>query len=225
MQKSIGIFIVLLLGTLHLFSQNVDLKDGRIVNVKIDGVTYNTYISPEGDTFIMADIDEVKVTSLRNFSSDADYQKYLKFRRYAQIVFPYAKEAIRIFRETEYASQHLSKKEKKKKLKELDKELTAEFEEPLKGLTKLQGKIMMKMIEKELDQSMYDLIKGVKGRFTAFYWSNFSKLYSYDLKEGYSVGDYPILDAVLQDFDVSYRIENESSLKYYNIADFRNKKN
>ena len=81
------------------------------------------------------------------------------------------------------------------------------------------------MIEKELDQSMYDLIKGVKGRFTAFYWSNFSKLYSYDLKEGYSLGDYPILDAVLQDFDVSYRIENESSLKYYNIADFRNKKN
>lgn len=225
MQRSIGVFIVLLLGTFHLFSQNVDLKDGRIVNLKIDGVTYNTYITPEGDTFIMADIDEVKVTSLRNFSSDADYQKYLKFRRYAQIVFPYAKEAIRIFRETEYASQHLSKKEKKKKLKELDKELTAEFEEPLKGLTKLQGKIMMKMIEKELDQSMYDLIKGVKGRFTAFYWSSFSKLYSYDLKEGYSVGDYPILDAVLQDFDVSYRIENESSLKYYNIADFRNKKN
>lgn len=225
MQRAIGVFIVLLFGTFHLFSQNVDLKDGRIVNLKIDGVTYNTYITPEGDTFIMADIDEVKVTSLRNFTSDADYQKYLKFRRYAQIVFPYAKEAIRIFRETEYASQHLSKKEKKKKLKELDKELTEEFEEPLKGLTKLQGKIMMKMIEKELDQSMYDLIKRVKGRFTAFYWSNFSKLYSYDLKEGYSVGDYPILDAVLQDFDVSYRIENESSLKYYNIADFRNKKN
>ena len=225
MQRSISIFIFFTIYSLGLVSQNVDLKDGRLVDVKIDGITYNTYISPEGDTFIIADIDEIKVTSLRNFSSDADYQKYLKFRRYAQIVFPYAKEAIRIFRETEYASKHLSKKEKKKKLKELDQELTKEFEEPLKGLTKLQGKIMMKMIEKELDQSMYDLIKGVKGRFTAFYWNNFSKLYSYDIKEGYNEGDYPILDAVLQDFDVSYRIENESNLKYYNITDFRNKKN
>ena len=225
MQRSISIFIFFTIYSLGLVSQNVDLKDGRLVDVKIDGITYNTYISPEGDTFIIANIDEIKVTSLRNFSSDADYQKYLKFRRYAQIVFPYAKEAIRIFRETEYASKHLSKKEKKKKLKELDQELTKEFEEPLKGLTKLQGKIMMKMIEKELDQSMYDLIKGVKGRFTAFYWNNFSKLYSYDIKEGYNEGDYPILDAVLQDFDVSYRIENESNLKYYNITDFRNKKN
>ena len=170
------------------------------------------------------DVDaQIKFESKYLKNPDEEYKKYQKFRRYAATVFPYAKEAIRIFRETEYASQHLSKRERKKKLKELDKQLTAEFEEPLKGLTKLQGKIMMKMIEKELNQNMYELIKGVKGGFTAFYWNHFSKLYSYDLKEGYHPGDYPILDAVLSDFDVSYRIENESSLKYYNLSELRKK--
>lgn len=192
--------------------------------VNIGGIEYRAFITENGDTLIMANIDEVIVTANRSFASDDEYKKYLKFRRYAQLVYPYAKEAIRIFRETEYASQHLSKKDKKKKLKELDKQLTKEFEEPLSGLTKLQGKILIKMIEKELDQNMYDLIKGVKGGFTAFYWHNFSKLYSYDLKEGYQPGAYPILDAVLDDFDVSYRIENETNMKYYNIADFRKKK-
>jgi hypothetical protein len=192
--------------------------------INVGGIEYRAFITADGDTLILANIDDVIVTANRSFASDEEYKKYLKFRRYAQIVFPYAKEAIRIFRETEYASQHLSKKEKKKKLKELDEQLTKEFEKPLSGLTKLQGKILIKMIEKELDQNMYDLIKGVKGSFTAFYWNGFSKLYSYDLKEGYEVGAYPILDAVLDDFDVSYRIENESSMKYYNIAEIRKKK-
>lgn len=191
--------------------------------VTVDGRVYPAIITEQGDTMILVDIDDISVTSLRKFANDEEYKKYQKFRRYAATVFPYAKEAIRIFRETEYASQHLSKKERKKRLKELDEQLTAEFEEPLKGLTKLQGKIMIKMIEKELNQNMYDLIKGVKGGFTAFYWHHFSKLYSYDLKEGYHVGDYPILDAVLNDFDVSYRIENESSLKYYNLSALRKK--
>lgn len=192
--------------------------------VTVDGRVYPALVTAEGDTMILVDIDDVSVTSLRTFASDEEYNKYQKFRRYAATVFPYAKEAIRIFRETEYASQHLSKKQRKKRLKELDKQLTAEFEEPLKGLTKLQGKIMMKMIERELNQNMYDLIKGVKGPFTAFYWHHFSKLYSYDLKEGYNEGDYNILDAVLKDFDVSYRIENETSLKYYNLSEIRAKR-
>jgi len=188
--------------------------------LSLKGKVYSAMIS-EGDTLILADLDDVSITSLRKFDSDADYRKYLKFRRYAAKVFPYAKEAIRIFREVEYASEHLSKREKKKKIKQLEKELKSEFEEPLKKLTKLQGKIMMKMIEKETGHSMYDLMKSLRGRFTAFYWNQFSKLYSYDLKEGYQEGKYEILDAVLNDFDLSYRIENGTNMKYIKIDELR----
>lgn len=190
--------------------------------LNLKGKIYSAMIS-DGDTMILADLDDVSITSFRKFDSDADYRKYRKFRRYAAIVFPYAKEAIRIFREVEYASEHLSKKEKKKKIKQLEKELKAEFEEPLKKLTKLQGKIMMKMIEKETGHSMYDLMKSLRGRFTAFYWNQFSKLYSYNLKEGYQEGKYEILDAVLQDFDLSYRIEKGTSMKYIKIDELRKK--
>ena len=71
----------------------------------------------------------------------------------------------------------------------------------------------VKMIERELDRNMYSLVRELRGRFTAFYWHNFGKLYSYDLKEGYQKGKYIILDAVLQDFDISYRIEQEEKNK------------
>jgi hypothetical protein len=186
----------------------------------LKGKIYTAMIS-DGDTLILADLDDVSITSFRKFDNDADYKKYEKFRRYAAKVFPYAKEGIRIFREVEYASQHLSRRERKKRIKELEIELKAEFEQPLTKLTKLQGKILIKMIEKETDESMFNLMKTVKGRFTAFYWNQFSKLYSYDLKEGYQVGKYEILDAVLQDFDLSYRIENGTDMKYVRIDDLR----
>lgn len=198
------------------------IPDPDFLKLSVKGKVYSAMITEEGDTLILADLDDVSITSFRRFDNDQDYRKYLKFRKYAAKVFPYAKEGIRIFREVEYAKNHLKKKEYKKKLKELEKELKAEFETPLSKLTKLQGKIMIKMIEKELDQTMYELLKGVKGRFTAFYWHQFSKLYSYDLKEGYQHGKYEILDAVLQDFDLSYRIEKGTNFKYISIDDVRN---
>ncbi|HPK09303.1 MAG TPA: DUF4294 domain-containing protein [Saprospiraceae bacterium] len=192
-------------------------EDLNTIPITFDGKVYQALVTEEGDTMILADLDDISITSLRTFENDEEYRKYQKFRRYAFIVYPYARQAIQIFREIEYAENNLPKKERKKKMKELEDRLETEFTEPLKKLTKLQGKILIKMIEKELNEPIYNLIKKLKGGFTAFYWHNFSKLYSYDLKEGYQYGKYKILDAVLQDFDISYRIENDSNLKYIKI--------
>ena len=54
-------------------------------------------ITETGDTLIMEKLDDISITSLRTFKNAEDYRKYMKFRRYAAIVYPYAKEAIKIF--------------------------------------------------------------------------------------------------------------------------------
>jgi len=208
----------LILHAVGAVNGQIQVPNGGVeTKLSIEGKIYPALITEDGDTLILVDLDNVSITALRTFASDEEYRKYERFRNYAAKVYPYAKEAIRIFRELEYVSQHLSKKEKKKKIAELEEQLTKEFEEPLTNLTKLQGKIMIKMIEKETGQPIYNMIKDLKGGFKAFYWNAFSKLYSYDLKEGYNRGQYLVLDAVLQDFDVSYRIENETSLKYVKL--------
>lgn len=194
-----------------ILSDTIKYKDDGLdmFETKIDGRIMTAMITENGDTLIMETLDDISITSLRSFEDDADYRKYMKFKRYAAVVYPYAKEAIRIFKETEHVTQTMGRRKRKKHIKKLQEELKRDFEAPLTKLTKLQGKIMVKMIEKELDKSMFDLIKGVRGRFAAMYWHNASKLYSYDLKAGYHEGEYKILDAVLQDFDVSYRIEQD----------------
>ncbi len=62
------------------------------------------------------------------------------------------------------------------------------------------------MIERELDTPMYDLIKDLKGGFTAGYYNQFGKLYGYKLKEGYIAGTDKIMDIVLQDYNISYEV-------------------
>ena len=176
----------------------------RMETVEIEGNILTQIITEDGDTLLVAHLDDVSVTSPRKFKSREDYLLYLKYRYYANSVYPYATEAIRIFRETEYATENMKKKERKKYIKQLQKELKEEFEDPLKNLTKTQGKVLVKMIERHLDTPMHNLIKNLRGGFTASYWSSLSRFYGYRLKQGYVEGEEPILDAVLQDFDLTH---------------------
>ena len=173
--------------------------------VQFDGKVYTAMISPT-DTIILQQLDNVSITAPRTFEDYDEYRKYVRYRRYAQKVYPYAVEAIKIFRELEVATNELSNRKRKKHIKKLQKDLKKEFSDPLKNLTKTQGYILVKMIERELDTPMYELIKDLKGGFTAGYYNQFGKLYGYHLKDGYVEGIDKILDIVLQDFDISYDV-------------------
>jgi len=177
------------------------LDKEEIVELEIDGRVFSALIEG-GDTIIVANLKNVSISSPKKFANRKDYYRYMKYRRYAASVFPYAEEAVRIFWEAEYATQNMRKRKRKKYNKNLSKELRAEFEKPLKKLSKTQGKILIKMIERELGKSMYDLIKNTNGWFKASYWHRASKLFGYDLKDGYTYGDDSILDVVLMDFDI-----------------------
>lgn len=175
-------------------------------NVLINGEELPYMIDECGDTLILASLDGVSVSSLREFEDDADYKRYLKYRRYAAKVYPYAIEAIKVFRELEIETQEMKKKERKKYTKKLHKDLKEKFTDPLKKLTKTQGLILVKMIEKELDTPMYFLIKDLRNGWTARYWNTLGGMFGHKLRQGYKEGEDPILDAVLNDLDISYDI-------------------
>ncbi len=175
----------------------------------LDGEVVTALIT-DSDTIIIADLDDVSVSSPRAFKDRNEYRLYLKYRRYASKVYPYAVQAIRIFREVDYVTQNMKAGKKKRHIKRLQKEYKKEFKGQLKNLTKTQGKILIKMIERELDTPFYTLVKELRGGVTAAYWNQLGKLNGYQLKEGYIKGDEPILDAVLQDFDISYDLDLES---------------
>lgn len=205
----------------HLQDNNVTMKTGYLffffcltsfslaaqVNTGYTrvGERYFPYTVDEcGDTLILASLDDVTVSTPRSFNSDEEYRRFRRYRRYAVKVYPYAVEAIRIFREMEDDTEGMKKRTRKKHVRQLQKDLKDKFSDPLKDLTKTQGMILIKMIEKELDTPMYFLIKDLRSGFTATYWNMIGGLYGHNLKEGYLEGQDPVLDAVLNDLDISY---------------------
>jgi hypothetical protein len=176
--------------------------------VRING-EWAPAIIEDGDTLILLELNEITFSAPRNFKDKEEEAKYNKYKRYAVIVYPYAVKAIKIFAETDYVTRNMKNKQRRKHIKRLQKELKEEFEDPLKKLTKLQGYILTKMIEKEREASMYDLIKDLKNGLSARYWQTMGSFFNYDLKSQYQVGDDPILDMILEDLDVSYELPCE----------------
>jgi len=180
-------------------------------SLRIDGrMTINGQILPYtinecGDTILMANLEDVSVTSLRKFETREDAYRYRRYKRYALEVYPYAVEAIKIFRQVESLTDDMNPRTRKKYIKQLQKDLKEKFRQPLMGLSKTQGLILFKMIEKELDTPVYELIRELRNGLTATYWQTMGGLYGHNLREGYVPGEDPILDAVLNDLDISYQ--------------------
>ena len=195
----IGTLLVMSLITSTLFAQYSPSPD----KIKINGQVVTIMVEGD-DTLYIADLGDVSITSKRRFASKEEYALYMRYRRYANKVYPYAVEAIRIFRELEEVTTTMKRRDQRKHIRRLQRELKDQFEDPLKNLSKTQGRILIHMIEKELETPMYYLIKDLKNGFTARYWNTAGKLYGYHLRKGYVIGEDAILDIVLEDFDISH---------------------
>ncbi|MEL6802305.1 MAG: DUF4294 domain-containing protein, partial [Bacteroidota bacterium] len=167
------------------------LIKGQTGTTVIDGTTYNYMVDECGDTLILAQLEEMSVSSPEQFENDEEYKLYRKYRYYARKVYPYAIEAVRLFREVQYMTQNMSRRDRRRYIRRLQRELKEDFEEPLKKMSKTQGKVLIRMIEREIGEPIYFLIKDLKGGFTARYWATLAGFYGHRLKHGYVEGEDP----------------------------------
>ena len=168
-------------------------QDGRVMRIRITGT----------DTLIVATIPEVVIKAPPVFSNDEEYRQYMRYRRYAMEVLPFAIESIRMYRKYEAETKDMKSGKARKYAKTIQQEAKDEFTDPLKTLSRTQGKILVKMIERHLNTTTYDILKDVRGSFNAMKWQTVGKLYGYDLKEGYKPGEDRILDMILNDFEIT----------------------
>ena len=168
-------------------------QDGRVMRIRITG----------SDTIVVATMPEVVIKAPPVFSNDEEYRQYMRYRRYAMDVLPYAIESIRLYRKYQAETEGLKEGKARKYAKTIQKDVKGEFTDPLKNLSRTQGKILVKMIERHLNTSTYDILKDVRGGFNAVKWQTVGKMYGYDLKEGYIPGQDRILDMVLDDFEIT----------------------
>jgi hypothetical protein len=192
--------MILLALPLVSVAQEDDKED--MERIQINGEWMYAIVT-EDDTLYVADLDGTSITMPRKFKSKEDKRRYYKLKRSAQKVYPYAVKAIKIYKETEEVTEGMKRRKRKKYTKSRQKELKAEFEDELKKMTKTQGKVLIAMIERELDTSFFKVLKSIRNGFTATYWNALGKIYGYKLKEKYDPEVDPIMEMVLSDFDIN----------------------
>ncbi len=200
----------ILLGFLTLFSLPMfaqdDLEDMERVKI---GDEWMYALVTDGDTLYIADLDGTSITMPREFKSKEDKRRYYKLKRSAQKVYPYAVKAITVYRQMQIETAEMKKRKRKKYSKKVQKDLKKEFEAPLKKLTRTQGKVLIAMIERELDTSFYKVLKQIRGGTTAAKYNLIGKFYGYKLKEKYNPEEDPMMEAVLSDFDITLMDDEE----------------
>ncbi len=145
----------------------------------------------EGDTIPHVQLSEIKVQPRPTFESRRLERKYRRLIIRVKKTYPYAimaAETIEKF-EQDFLLSDASERERKKHLKELEKELFAKYGEALKKMSISDGRILIKLIDRETQNTSYELIKDLKGGTSAFFWQGIAKLFGNDLKNEFNPDD------------------------------------
>jgi len=141
----------------------------------------------EGDTIPVVTLPGVQVIDFADPEMLKNLQAYYRLRHNVIKVYPYARLAALKIRELNTTLETLpSKKEKKKFAKAFEKQMKEDFEAELKKLSISQGKILVKLIDRETGSTSYEMIKELKGSLNAFFWQKLAWFYGNNLKTEYN---------------------------------------
>jgi Domain of unknown function (DUF4294) len=158
-------------------------------------------IDAAGDTMYIMSLNAVRISDRRIFKSEDERKQYYRYMRAAKKVYPFAEQALALYTEIQEETADMKKRQRRKHIRKEHKDLKVQFEEKLKQLSRTEGRVLIKMIERETGKSFYAIIKETRGGLTAVYWHNMGKFFDYNLKDGYATGADPLLDEILSDYE------------------------
>lgn len=182
--------LIFLMVSIGLFAQQPDQKNTLLV----------TSFPYHGETLPLITLKDQSVVSNRIFKSEKDKQAYLKLKRNVRKAYPYAVLASVKLREYDAILNNMPESKRAPYLKKAEQELKIQFESDLKKLTMTQGRILIRLINRETGMTTYKVIKDYRGGFSAFMWQSFGLLFGNNLKWKYdpSKGEDKMIEEIIQ---------------------------
>ena len=158
------------------YAQQVNLEKGYV----LPGVII------DGDTLAIVQLPKVTIHPPMKFKDHEEYLKYRRLVRDVKKVYPYVQIAKKTFIEIQVAFETLPEGNKRKKyVKAKEDELMALYYDELKGFSIRQGELLIKLVDRELNQTSYEVIKEFRGGISATIWQGVARMYGESLKSEY----------------------------------------
>ncbi len=139
-----------------------------------------------GDTLWVADLDEVYIFPTKKFKNRRERRRYTRLIYNIKKAYPWAKLAGDKLADVEVHLVSLeTEKEQKDYMKLVEKELLKDYKKDLRKLTVTQGRILIKLVDRETGDTSYELVKELRGRISAVFWQALARLFGSNLKSEY----------------------------------------
>ena len=145
------------------------------------------FIVEGNDTIYIDQIRASKVYSRLPKMKGREWRQYYRLVHNFSKAYPYALVAKKLVVEADsvIATDNLKGVKREKYINKVQKELFSVFESQMRSLTVSQGALIMKLIDREVGKSSYNIIKGYKSGITAGFWQGIAKMFGSDLKKPY----------------------------------------
>ena len=160
--------------------------------------------------YIIEGVDTIPVVNLPDVNIvdyGADYEKrlkeYYRLRFNVIKVYPYARlAAIKINQLNDSLSKMSSDRERRKYRKKFEDQLRTDFGQTIERLSVNQGKIFIKLLDRQTGHTGYEIIKDVKGSWSAFFLQTSARVFGHDLKDNYEPdGDDKQIESIVQQIE------------------------
>jgi len=132
-------------------------------------------------------------------------EEWTRLRNAVYVTYPFARKAGIIMNDINAKISKMPDEKKKKYIKSREKELKKEFADPLEQLSIYQGKVLMKLINRQTGNNCYDIIKEYKGGFTARLWQTVAFFFDSNLKQPYNPnGDEREMEQIVKEVERMY---------------------
>lgn len=171
-------------GSLPAYAQDSEQGDLQLKVKAYRG--FKRIVDEYGDTCRLTYIRDVYVFPPLKFKNKKQEEFYWRTVRDVRKTLPYAKLAFSTLCETyEYIQTIPDKKERERHLKTLEKDIFEQYKPVVKKMTKSQGKMLLKLINRETDQTSYHIVKAFLGSFRAGFWQTFGRFFGMNMRAGY----------------------------------------
>ena len=141
------------------------------------------YIVVDGDTMPVINIDTV---TIRHFQNKRKQIKYDKLMRNVKKAYPYA---VAARDELNNMNAHLvgvtDPQQREAYIKAYEKQMFRRYEKELRALTISQGRILLKLVDREINNTAFNLIQEYRGDFSAYFWQGVARIFGDNLKSEY----------------------------------------
>ncbi len=178
----------------------------------LDTLKVGAYITPEGDTIGQSYLPPVLVYARMSKQWRNYWADWTRLRNAVYVTYPYAKSASRIMNEINIKLVNVTDKSKRRAIiKEREKDLKKEFTDKLTNLSVYQGKVLMKLINRETGNNCYEIIDEYKGFISAAFWQTIAVVFGSNLKQSYDPKGKDLdMEKIVRDVEVMYGYRSAS---------------